>query len=64
MFPISQTSVGEKVALEIGLPEELLDFARMVHSGELSGRADVTVRLTADLDMTGTKWVPIGFGGA
>lgn len=64
MFPISQTSVGEKVALEIGLPEELLDFARMVNSGELSGRADVTVRLTADLDMTGTKWVPIGFGGA
>ena len=64
MFPISQTSVGEKVALEIGLPDELLDFARMVNSGELSGRADVTVRLTADLDMTGTKWVPIGFGGA
>ena len=24
MFPISQTSVGEKVALEIGLPDELL----------------------------------------
>ena len=64
MFPISQTSVGEKVALEIGLPDELLKFARMVNSGELSGRADVTVRLTADLDMTGTKWVPIGFGGA
>ena len=64
MFPISQTSVGEKVALEIGLPDELLDFARMVNSGELSGRADVKVRLTADLDMTGTKWVPIGFGGA
>ena len=26
MFPISQTSVGEKVALEIGLPDELLEF--------------------------------------
>ena len=64
MIPISQTSVGEKVALEIGLPDELLDFARMVNSRKLSGRADVTVRLTADLDMTGTKWVPIGFGGA
>ena len=63
MLPISQIT-DEKVALEIGLPEELLDFARMVNSGELSGRADVTVRLTADLDMTGTKWVPIGFGGA
>ena len=44
MFPISQTSVGEKVALEIGLPDELLDFARMVNSRKLSGRADVTVR--------------------
>ena len=63
MLPISQIT-DEKVALEIGLPDELLDFARMVNSGELSGRADVTVRLTADLDMTGTKWVPIGFGGA
>ena len=43
MLPISQIT-DEKVALEIGLPEELLDFARMVNSGELSGRADVTVR--------------------
>ena len=60
MLPIPQIT-DEKVALEIGLPEELLDFARMVNSGELSGRADVTVRLTADLDMTGFKWVPIGF---
>lgn len=63
MLPISQIT-DEKVALEIGLPDELLDFARMVNSRKLSGRADVTVRLTADLDMTGTKWVPIGFGGA
>ena len=60
MLPIPQIT-DEKVALEIGLPDELLDFARMVNSGELSGRADVKVRLTADLDMTGTKWVPIGF---
>ncbi len=60
MFPISQTSVGEKVALEIGLPEELLDFARMVNSGELSGRADVKVRLTADIDLTGHHGRPSG----
>ena len=64
MIPISQTSVGEKVALEIGLPEELLDFARMVNSGELSGRADVKVRLTADIDLTGHQWTPIGLGKA
>ena len=38
MLPISQIT-DEKVALEIGLPDELLDFARMVNSGELSGRA-------------------------
>ena len=64
MFPISQTSVDEKVALEIGLPDELLDFARMVNSGELSGRADVKVRLTADIDLTGHQWTPIGLGKA
>ena len=50
--------------LEIGLPEELLDFARMVNSGELSGRADVKVRLTADIDLTGHQWTPIGLGKA
>lgn len=63
MLPISQIT-DEKVALEIGLPDELLDFARMVNSGELSGRADVKVRLTADIDLTGHQWVPIGFGEA
>lgn len=63
MLPISQIT-GEKVALEIGLPEELLDFARMVNSGELSGRADVKVRLTADIDLTGHQWTPIGLGKA
>ena len=63
MLPISQIT-DEKVALEIGLPEELLDFARMVNSGELSGRADVKVRLTADIDLTGHQWTPIGLGKA
>ena len=63
MLPISQIT-DEKVALEIGLPDELLDFARMVNSGELSGRADVKVRLTADIDLTGHQWTPIGLGKA
>ena len=63
MLPIPQIT-DEKVALEIGLPEELLDFARMVNSGELSGRADVKVRLTADIDLTGHQWTPIGLGKA
>ena len=63
MLPISQIT-DEKVALEIGLPDELLEFARMVNSGELSGRADVKVRLTADIDLTGHQWTPIGLGKA
>mgnify|MGYP000626506100 CR=1 FL=1 len=64
MFPILQVCAGERTDLEIGLPEDLAIFAHAVNHGDLSGRADLTVRLTADLDMTGTKWVPIGFGGA
>ena len=63
MLPISQIT-DEKVALEIGLPDELLEFARMVNSGELSGRADVKVCLTADIDLTGHQWTPIGLGKA
>ena len=62
-FP-SRKLQTKKWALEIGLPDELLDFARMVNSGELSGRADVTVRLTADIDLTGHQWTPIGLGKA
>ena len=63
MLPIPQIT-DEKVALEIGLPDELLDFARMVNSRKLSGRADVKVRLTADIDLTGHQWTPIGLGKA
>ena len=65
MFPITQicqTSTGEAIDLEISLPEELATLAFAVNHGELSGRKDVTVRLTADIDLTGFRWVPIGFG--
>ena len=65
MFPITQicqTSTGEAIDLEISLPEELATLAFAVNRGELSGRTDVTVRLTADIDLTGFRWVPIGFG--
>ena len=65
MFPITQicqTSTGESIDLEISLPEELATFAFAVNHGELSRRTDVTVRLTADIDLTGFRWVPIGFG--
>ena len=64
MFPILQVCAGERTDLEIGLPEDLAIFAHAVNHGDLSGRADLTVRLTADLDMTGFRWVPVGFGEA
>ena len=64
MFPILQVCAGERTDLEISLPEDLMIFAHAVNNGDLSGRADLTVRLTADLDLTGFRWVPIGFGEA
>lgn len=64
LFPILQVCAGERTDLEISLPEDLAIFAHAVNNGDLSGRADLTVRLTADLDLTGFRWVPIGFGEA
>lgn len=64
MFPILQVCAGKQTELEISLPEDLAIFAHAVNNGDLSGRADLTVRLTADLDLTGFRWVPIGFGEA
>lgn len=65
MFSITQicrVDTGEAIDLEISLPEELATLAHAVNNGDLSGRKDVTVRLTADIDLTGFWWVPIGFG--
>lgn len=64
MFPILQVCAGERTDLEIGLPEDLAIFAHAVNNGDLSGRADLTVRLTEDLDLMGFRWVPVGFGEA
>ena len=64
MFPILQVCAGKQTKLEISLPEDLMIFAHAVNNGDLSGRADLTVRLTTDLDLTGFRWVPIGFGEA
>ena len=64
MFSILQVIAGEQTELEISLADDLAIFAHAVNNGDLSGRADVTVRLTADLDLTGFRWVPIGFGEA
>lgn len=46
MFPILQVCAGERTDLEISLPEDLAIFAHAVNNGDLSGRADLTVRLT------------------
>ena len=65
MFPITQicrADTCEAIDLEISLSEELATLAHAVNNGDLSGRKDVTVRLTADIDLTGFRWVPIGFG--
>ena len=65
MFPITQicrADTGEAIDLEISLPEELATLAFAVNNGDLSGRKDVTVRLTADIDLTGFRWVPSGSG--
>ena len=65
MFPITQicrADTCEAIDLEISLPEELATLDHAVNNGDLSGRKDVTVRLTADIDLTGFRWVPIGFG--
>ena len=64
MFSILQVIAGEQTELEISHAEDLAIFAHAVNNGDLSGRADVMVRLTADLDLTRFKWVPIGVGEA
>ena len=61
IFNILHMDTCKRVELQIGIPEDLAIFAHAVNHGGLSGRSDVTVRLTADLDMTGFRWVPIGF---
>ena len=62
IFPILQVISGEQAELQISLPEELAIFAHAVNNGDFAGRRDITVRLTADIDLTGFCWVPIGFG--
>ena len=65
MFPITQicrADTGEAIDLEISLPEELATLAFAVNNGDLSGRKDVTVRLTADIDLTGSGGFPSGSG--
>ena len=46
--------------IEIGTAQELVDFAKSVTDGSISGAAGMTVLLTADIDCKDVEWTPIG----
>lgn len=45
--------------IEIGTPEELLAAARRINEGRYESRRD-TYLLTADIDLAGVEWTPMG----
>jgi len=59
LLPAGVMAGGADV-LEISTPEELLAFAEDVNSGSYNGLTDAVVELTADIDMSGYDWVPMG----
>ena len=56
--------MSEQPILQIGTAEELCAFAKDINKGWYHGENDLTVKLTADIDLGGLdQWVPIGCGG-
>lgn len=56
--------MSEQPILQIGTAEELRYFAKDINTGRYHGQPDLTVKLTADIDLGGLdQWVPIGCGG-
>lgn len=54
----------EQTVLLISTAEDLLAFAKNINTGRYHGQSDLTVKLTADIDLGGLdQWVPIGCGG-
>lgn len=54
----------KQTVLLISTAEDLLAFAKDINSGWYHGENDLTVKLTADIDLGGLdQWVPIGCGG-
>lgn len=53
--------VEEARTIEIGTVDELLAFAKSVNEDYETYEGD-TVLLTADIDLEGVEWTPIGFG--
>lgn len=49
--------------LQISNAEELMAFAAAVNSGRYEDTSDMLVELTADIDMSGLDWTPIGDQG-
>lgn len=50
----------ESQTLEISTAEQLVAFSKAVNTGEYDENAAAVVSLTADIDMTGMEWTPIG----
>lgn len=59
-YAITITKNVKPQNLSIATPEELLAFAADVNAGKYTDIADVTAELSADIDMTGYTWLPIG----
>ncbi len=53
--PGNEQNAGK--AMQISSVDDLLDFAKRVDAGELS----LDAKLTADIDLTGMLWTPIGY---
>ena len=45
--------MNERITLQIGTAEELRAFAKDINSGRYHGQPDLTVKLTADIDLGG-----------
>ena len=59
-YTITVQKEAQLAPLQIGTPEELMAFAEAVNRGEYTGVTDAYVELTADIDMSGKDWTPIG----
>ena len=52
--------MNEKITLQIDTAGELRAFAKDINSGRYHGQPDLTVKLTADIDLGGLdKWLSL-----
>ncbi|WP_072375085.1 S-layer homology domain-containing protein [Thermophilibacter mediterraneus] len=62
-YTLTVTQKPRPVSISIGTADELLAFAEEVNKGSYTGVSDVSVVLTADIDLTDIDWVPMGWDG-